>query len=60
MKPGNLTLAVRELTDARNFLRAANLEASGVESIILIRLIGETERLRREAEELRAAKEAGR
>jgi hypothetical protein len=57
---GNLTLAVRELTDAANFLRAANSEADGVESIILIRLIGETERLRREAEELRAAKEAGR
>ena len=58
---GNLTLAVRELTDAANFLRAANSEANGVESIILFLLIGEVCRLEREAEELRAAvKEKGR
>ncbi len=58
---GNLTLAVRELTDAANFLRAANSEADAVEALALIRLIGESARLEREVEELRAAvKEAGR
>lgn len=51
---GNLTLAAQELADA------ANSEADGVESIILLRLIGEVCRLDREAEELLAAQEAGR
>ena len=67
MKTDNLTLAVRELSDAEDCLRAANSAADGVEPIIRIRLIGEVCRLigevcrlEREAEELRAAKEAGR
>ncbi len=42
-------------------LTRGDSEADGVESIILLRIIGEVCRLEREAEELReAAKEAGR